>query len=49
MKIKGVKSLCSLTQKLEITGLHVVAFYDPKKKHGFWENFKQRILYIKGL
>ncbi|WP_276691320.1 hypothetical protein [Acidaminococcus massiliensis] len=35
MKIKGIKSLCSLTQKLELTGLHVVAFYDPKKNAVF--------------
>lgn len=35
MKIKGIKSLCSLTQKMERTGLHVVAFYDPAKKEVF--------------
>lgn len=34
-KIKGIKSLCSLTQNLEITGLHVVAFYDPAKNAVF--------------
>lgn len=35
MKIKGIKSLCGLTQKLELTGLHVVAFYDPRKNAVF--------------
>lgn len=35
MKIKGIKSLCSLTQKLELTGLHVVAFYNPEKNEVF--------------
>lgn len=34
-KIKGIKTLCSLTQKLEITGLHVVAFYDPRSNTVF--------------
>lgn len=35
MKIKGIKSLCSLTQNLEVTGLHVLAYYIPEKKEVF--------------
>lgn len=35
MKVKGIKSLCSLTKNLEVTGLHIVAFYNPEKNEVF--------------
>ena len=48
MKIKGIKSLCSLTKNLEITGLHVEAYYNPSKNEVFGRVLTSRILYIKG-